>query len=136
MGQVLLIVGSLIFGFLGSVHLIYTFYSKKFEPYNNDTKKSMEESTLVLTKETSVWNAWVGFNTSHSFGAILIALFFIPLSIFNNEVIQNSQWFSILPSLIGVCYLILAVKYWFKIPAVGILLATFCFMASAIAYNF
>jgi len=136
LAQVLLIVGSLIFGLLGSIHLIYTFLSNKFDPYNIDVKLAMESTSPVLSKETSIWRAWVGFNASHSYGAILIALFFVPLSVFHNEMIQNSLWFSILPTAIGICYLVLATTYWFKIPVIGISLATFCFFCAAVLYNF
>lgn len=136
MAQILLIVGSLIFGLLGLIHLIYTFLSNKFDPYNIDVKLAMEGTSPVLSKETSIWRAWVGFNASHSYGAILIALFFVPLSVFHNEMIQNSLWFSILPIAIGICYLVLATKYWFKIPVIGISLATLCFFGAAVLYNF
>jgi len=136
MAQILLIVGSLIFGLLGLIHLIYTFLSNKFDPYNIDVKLAMEGTSPVLSKETSIWRAWVGFNASHSYGAILIALFFVPLSVFHNEMIQNSLWFSILPAAIGICYLVLATKYWFKIPVIGISLATLCFFGAAVLYNF
>lgn len=136
MAQALLVIGSLIFGLLGSIHLFYTFFTNKFDPRDIDVKYAMENTSPALTKETSIWRGWVGFNASHSFGAILIALFFIPLSIQHNEIIQNSLWFSILPAGIGVCYLILASKYWFKIPIIGISLATTCFLGAATAYNF
>lgn len=135
MQQLLLIIGSLIFGLLGSVHLIYTFLSNKFDPYKTEVKIAMQSTSPVLTKETSIWKAWVGFNASHSFGAILVALFYVPLSTFHLEIIQNSLWFSVLPFLIGVCYLILAIKYWFKVPLIGISIATLCFLAAAIQIN-
>jgi hypothetical protein len=135
MAQILLIIGAMIFGFLGSVHLFYTFFSSKFDPYDIAVKKSMQNSTLVLTKQTSLWNAWIGFNASHSLGAILVALFYIPLSLSHNELIQNSLWFSFLPTCIGFSYLILAKRYWFNIPFVGILIATTCFLTSALLYR-
>jgi len=135
MAQVLLITGSLIFGTLGSIHLFYTFFTHKFDPRDIDVKYAMENTSPRLTQETTIWQGLIGFNASHSIGAILIALFFVPLAVMHNEIIQSSLWFSILPAGIGVCYLILAVKYWFKVPAIGISLATLCFLAAAIAYN-
>jgi len=135
MAQVLLIIGSLIFGTLGSIHLFYTFFTQKFDPRDIKVKYAMENTTPRLTQETSMWQGLIGFNASHSIGAILIALFFIPLSIMHDEIIQSSLWFSILPAGIGLSYLILALKYWFKIPTIGISLATLCFLGAAIAYN-
>jgi len=48
------------------------------------------------------------------------------------EFIRTSIWYSILPVMIGLSYLILAKKYWFKIPFVGILISTACFFVTAI----
>ena len=135
MAQILLIIGSLIFGTLGSIHLFYTFFTHKFDPRDIEVKYAMESTSPRLTQETSIWQGLIGFNASHSIGAILIALFFIPLAVMHNEVIESSLWFSILPAGIGVSYLILAVKYWFKVPTIGISLATLCFLGAAIAYN-
>jgi len=135
MAQVLLIIGSLIFGTLGSIHLFYTFFTRKFDPRDIKVKYAMENTTPRLTQETSMWQGLIGFNASHSIGAILIALFFIPLSIMHDEIIQSSLWFSILPAGIGLSYLTLALKYWFKVPTIGISLATLCFLGAAIAYN-
>jgi hypothetical protein len=33
----------------------------------------MKQTSPVLTGETSMWDAWVGFNTSYSLGAMLFA---------------------------------------------------------------
>jgi len=111
MAQTLLVIGSLIFGILGSIHLFYTFFTHKFDPRDIEVKYAMENTTPRLTQETSMWQGLIGFNASHSIGAILIALFFIPLSIMHDEIIQSSLWFSILPAGIGLSYLILALKY-------------------------
>ena len=41
----------------------------------------MKQTSPVLTKDTTVWDAWVGFNASHSIGAMLVAAFYIPLAV-------------------------------------------------------
>jgi hypothetical protein len=136
MAQTLLILGSLIFGLLGIMHLVITFFSNKFDPRDIELKLAMQNTSPVISNETSMWRSLVGFHASHSAGAILVALFFIPLSIFHNEILQNSIWFSLLPTAIGLFYLILATKYWLKRPIVGISIATLCFLGSSILYNF
>jgi hypothetical protein len=40
----------------------------------------------------------------------------------------------LLPVVIGATYLWLAMRYWFRIPAIGIALATLCFTAAWLAY--
>ncbi len=133
--QVLLIAGAAIFGILGIVHLIYTFFSNKFNALDHNVTHAMKQTSPLLTQETSMWNAWVGFNASHSLGAILIAAFYVPLAINDMELIRENLWFSILPVVIGLSYLALAKKYWFKKPFISILIATICFIGVAVLTN-
>lgn len=135
MAQILLIIGASIFGVLGTVHLLYTFFTNKFEAYDSTVTEAMKGTSPILTKETSVWNAWVGFNASHSLGAILVAAVYIPLTTSYFYIIQQSAWFSSLPVLIGLSYLILAKKYWFKIPFFGVLISTICFAGATVLVN-
>jgi len=135
MAQILLITGAAIFGLLGTVHLMYIFFTNKFDPHDLSVKDAMMGTSPVLTKETTVWKAWIGFNASHSLGAMLVAGFYIPLTLSNFAVIEQSPWFTWLPVLIGLSYLFLAKKYWFKIPFFGVLISTICFASAAILVN-
>lgn len=139
MEQVLIIIGASIFGVLGTIHLIYTFFTNKFEAYDSTVTEAMKATSPILTRETTVWNAWVGFNASHSLGAMLFAGIYVPLTASNFNVVQQSAWFSTLPVLIGLSYLALALalakKYWFKIPFFGILISTVCFIGAAVLIN-
>lgn len=133
--QILLIIGATILGVLGTIHLVYTFFSNKFNAFDKNVTKAMKETSPILTKETTMWDAWVGFNASHSIGAMLVTAFYVPLAIENMEVIRSTIWFSVLPIIIGLSYLFLAKKYWFKIPFIGILLATVCFIGAGVLIN-
>ena len=124
-----------IFGVLGSIHLVYTFFTEKFSPYDASVAVAMESTSPRLTKETTMWRAWVGFNASHSLGAMLLAAIYIPLAVYHFELIQNSLWFSLLPVVVGISYLVLAKKYWFKIPFTGVLISLVCFIGSAWLVN-
>ena len=64
--QVLLIAGASIFGVLGTLHLIFTFFTNKFDAYDSSVTEAMKNTSPVLTKDTTVWDAWIGFNASHS----------------------------------------------------------------------
>jgi hypothetical protein len=126
--QVLFIIGASVFGLFGFIHLFYTFITNKFHAYDPVVTRAMKDTSPVITKETTIWRAWVGFNASHSLGMIYIAALYIPLSLFHFEFISDNHWFAVLPSIIGVSYIYLAKTYWFKIPFVGILLSTICFV--------
>ena len=133
--QILLIIGAAIFGILGTAHLLFTFFTNKFNAFDKSVTEAMKSTSPVLTKETTMWHAWIGFNASHSLGAMLVAAFYIPLVVTNMAFIRESMWFSILPVFIGVTYLVLAKKYWFKIPFIGIFISTICFTGAAILIN-
>ena len=135
MAQILLIIGASIFGVLGAAHLMYTFFTNKFEAHDSSVTEAMKGTSPILTKETSVWDAWVGFNASHSLGAMLVAAVYIPLTTSYFNIIQQSVWFSFLPTLVGVSYLVLAKKYWFRIPFFGVLISTLCFVGAAVLIN-
>ncbi len=133
--QTLLIIGATVFGILGTAHLLFTIFTNKFNAFDKTVTKAMKNTSPVLTKETTMWDAWVGFNASHSLGAMLITAFYVPLAVTNMAFIRESLWFSILPVIIGLAYLVLAKKYWFKIPFIGILISTACFTGAAILIN-
>ena len=135
MEKLLLIIGVSIFGALGTIHLLFTFLTQKFNPYNSEAKKAMLETSPKITKETSMWHAWVGFNASHSLGVMLFAAIYIPLSIHHFTIISSSIWLSTLPCIVGGSYLFLAKRYWFKVPFVGIFIALICFVVSACMVN-
>jgi len=130
--QILLITGAAIFGVLGVLHFYYTFFTDKFTPRDRKVTQAMKSTSPLLTKRTSVWDAWIGFNGSHSLGAIFIAAFYILLAATHMEVIRETAAFILLAILIGLSYLALAIRYWFRIPVIGILIATLCFIVSAI----
>ncbi len=130
--QILLIIGAAIFGILGVLHFYYTFFTDKFMTRDRKVVEAMKGTSPRLTKQTTVWNAWMGFNGSHSLGAIFIAAFYILLAVTHMDVIRETGAFILLAVLIGLSYLVLAIKYWFRIPMIGILVATLCFIVSAI----
>ena len=78
--------GSLIILLLGSIHLFYTFFSNKFSSKNEGLIAEMKISYPILTKETTMWRGWIGFNASHSSGAIFIG-------IINSLEIECSNYF-------------------------------------------
>ncbi|MDP2227488.1 MAG: hypothetical protein Q8J78_08440 [Moraxellaceae bacterium] len=127
----MLITGASIFGFLGAIHLFYTFFTEKFSPRDPMAADAMKGTSPLLTRDTTVWKAWIGFNASHSLGAMLLAAIYIPLAHSHFSVVQNSLWLSLVPVLAAISYTLLAFRYWFKIPLIGSAAALTCFVLSA-----
>jgi len=128
--KIFVLIASSIFLILGTIHIVYTFFTNKFLARDDETNKKMKSTSPILTNETSVWNAWIGFNASHSAGAMFIGLINIMLVCQHFEVYQNSFNILLLDICTGLFYLFLAKKYWFKIPLIGILIATSCFIVA------
>ncbi len=70
----LIIASSAIVLLLGTLHLIYTFATDKFQPRDPALAERMRQVSPMITRQTSLWRAWVGFNASHSLGAMLFGL--------------------------------------------------------------
>ncbi len=133
--QTLIVAGALIFGLLGTVHLAYTFFTGLFSPRDAATEASMKLTHPRLTRRTTLWKAWVGFNASHSLGAILFAAVYLLLALAHMDWLRDAPGLVWLAALGALAYLALAVRYWFRTPLIGIALASVCFLAAAIALS-
>jgi len=96
----------------------------------------MNATNPRITKETTLWNAWVGFNASHSIGAMFFGSATIYLALFQFSILVESTFYLLLCTFNSLFYLYLARKYWFSVPIIGISLATFCFVASTLLILF
>lgn len=132
---VLIVIGSLIFLVLGSIHLYYTFFSKNFSPRNSAVEMEMRNTSPLLTRQTSMWNAWVGFNGSHSLGAIFLGLVNCVLAIQYIQVLHDSILLQLINLFVVLFYFFLAKRYWFKIPLTGIFISSLCFAVATILFH-
>ena len=129
----LLIAGSAaIIMLLGLIHLLYTFYGPKLLPRDRDLKARMQEVSLVITRETTMWKAWVGFNASHSYGALLFGAVYGYLSLAHSAFLFQSAFLLSLGLLLLGGYAFLAKRYWFSVPFRAILLATVFYVIALI----
>jgi hypothetical protein len=119
----LIAAGAVILLLLGTVHLIYTFVGVKLHPRDAALKARMHEVTPVLTRETTMWRTWVGFNASHSFGAILFGLIYAYLPLRHSEVFFQSGFLVGLGLVTLAGYVVLGRLYFFSVPFRGIVAA-------------
>jgi hypothetical protein len=129
MSAILLILGGTVFGVLGALHAIYTLLDlrnpRRLAPVDPSVAHAMANSALRLSGgRTDMWRAWVGFNFSHSLGVLMVA----GLALWAGSRI-NALPVGIIPALtlIGLMYLVLALLYWFRAPAIGVAIGTGCF---------
>jgi hypothetical protein len=77
---------------LGVVHLVYTFWGPTLTPRDPALQISMSQISPVITKETTMWRCWVGFNASHSMGLILFGLVFGFLALARGKLLFQSPF--------------------------------------------
>ncbi|WP_026802630.1 LIC_13387 family protein [Arenimonas oryziterrae] len=130
--QILLVTGAAIFGLLGTLHLLYTFFTNKFDTRNPAVGEAMRATSPVLTGHTTVWKAWIGFNGSHSLGAMMFSAVYLLLAIGHMDWLRVAPVFVWLAVVNCLAYLVLAIKYWFRIPLTGIAISTVCFLIAAL----
>ncbi|MCB0522676.1 MAG: hypothetical protein H6577_10775 [Lewinellaceae bacterium] len=134
--RILLAAGSLIFLILGGMHLAFTFFSDKFSPKNPQLEKSMKASSPLITRRTTMWNAWVGFNASHSLGAIFFGAVNLLL-VWQFYSVFEKSWSILLLDLPTILfYWFLGKKYWFNVPFAGITIAGVLFLVAAFLLHF
>lgn len=129
---ILLILGGGVFGVLGTLHVIYTLLDlrnpRRLVPADPSVAQAMANSAVRLSGGgTDMWRAWIGFNFTHSIGVLLFA----ALAIWAGARI-NRLPAGIMPALtlIGCVYLVVAVRYFYRSPAIGIAIGTGCFAAA------
>ena len=125
--------GAVVIGLLGCVHGYLTI-SGGLDPSNGTTIEIMKNEATNLTKDANgnLYKAYLGFNYTHSLGAIIFSTY--SLYLYNKtDLFKDKQSKSILyGSTIGIAmsYLAISSKYFFIAPTRGIGLAALCFIGS------
>lgn len=138
LSRYLFLVGALPFVLLGLAHALATPRTtaepKGLSPRDPALREAMSKETLLLTRRTNMWLAWVGFNLSHSLGAVLFAG--VVLLIGRSPASFQAQAGVFLPLTVVVSglYLVLGLRYWFRTPIIGVALSGVCFVASSILF--
>ena len=120
--------------FLGFMHLVFTFHGSKFDPRDAELKARMMAVSPVISRQTTMWRAWVGFNASHSYGAILFGAVWAYLALAHPAFLFQSVFLLALGLVVLLGYVVLARVYWFSIPFRGIGLATVLYGLGLLVY--
>jgi hypothetical protein len=118
---------------LGAIHLVYTFWGPKLTPRDPGLQLSMKQISPVITKETTMWRAWIGFNASHSMGAMLFGSVYSFLAIVHSEILFQSSYLLTAGLAMVGGFFVLGKVYWFRIPFVGISISLACYVVSIVA---
>ncbi len=127
--RALITLSAAIFLALGSIHILYTFWGPKLTPRDPALQARMREVSPVISRETTMWKAWIGFNASHGLGALLFGLVYGYLAIVQPVFLFQSVFLLAVGFCILLSYLVLGKVYWFRVPFTGILLAFIAYVA-------
>ena len=83
----------------------------------------MREVSPVITRQTTLWKCWIGFNASHSMGAIGFGLIYGYLALMQPEMLFQSAFLLAVGFVLLTGYAILGERYWFSVPYKGICLS-------------
>jgi hypothetical protein len=137
--QLLLTVGSGIFLLLGAAHGVLTLKDlgnpRNFTPRDAKLRTAMQQSTIAFHPKINLWQAWLGFNLSHSLGLVMFGGAFLYVSIFHSLLFSQSSLLQGCSILVSAAYLVMSLKFWFSNPAIGSGISMGCFvLAAALSY--
>lgn len=126
--------GGAIFCVLGLVHAAYVWmdlrHPRRLVPGDPALIAAMARSRVRLAGDaTDMWRAWIGFNLSHSLGALLVG----AMAIAWPALAAGHAALAWLPAAVAAVYLLIGLRYWFHVPNAGIAVATLAFAAAALS---
>jgi uncharacterized membrane protein len=119
---------------LGVIHILYTFRGNKLYPRDAALHARLQEVSPVITRETTMWKAWVGFNASHGCGAVLFGLVYGYLALAHGALLFGSPFLLSVGLLLLGTYIILGKRYFFSVPFRCIVLATVLYVLALVAH--
>lgn len=118
---------------LGTLHLVYTFWGPKLTPRDPALRTAMTQVSPVITRDMTMWDAWVSFNATHSMGAMLYGLMYGYLAIAHAELLFSSPFLLVLGFATVGGYAAIGHVYWFRAPYLGACVSLACYVAGIIA---
>lgn len=131
--KILMVLSASIVLSLGVAHLVYTFRGPNLTPRDPALQISMSQISPVITNETTMWRAWVGFNASHSMGLILFGLVFGYLALAHGQLLFQSPFLLLVGFAMLGGFVVLCKIYFFSAPLRDISISLACYVASIIA---
>jgi hypothetical protein len=113
---------------LGILHFVYTIRGPKLHPRDADLEARMMAVSPVISPQTTMWRAWVGFNLSHSLCLIFFGTLYSYLALRHSTFLVHSWFLLLLGFVLLLAYAILAKLYWFSVPFVGVVIAAFLYL--------
>jgi hypothetical protein len=117
---------------LGVIHLVYTFHGSKLHPRDAAVRTQMENALPVLTKETTMWKSWIGFNATHSLGIILFGVMYGYLALAQRQLLFRSGFLLLTGVVMLAAYAYVSRRYFFSAPFRNVVLAGILYLIGTV----
>jgi hypothetical protein len=135
MAQIFLAISGAIFLALGTSHGVLTLrdvaHPRAFTPADDAVRIAMQGTRLRFNPRANFWQAWLGFNLSHSLGAVVVGGGLLALA-YHFPVFAASPLLQGAAVVVVAAYLVLSLRFWFWGPALGSGLSLFCVLAAVV----
>jgi hypothetical protein len=137
MSEMLFLVGAGVFALLGVVHGLLTLRDlrapRSFTPTDENVRRAMADTPLRFAPQTTMWDAWLGFNLSHSLGLVMFGTVFGVLAWRDFSIVGANLFLQIGAVVVALIYVLLATRFWFWVPAALSAAGALCFIVSALS---
>lgn len=136
MAEILLAIAGTSFLILGIAHGVLTLRDvatpRAFTPTDDTVRIAMQGARVALNPRLNLWQAWLGFNLSHSLGVVLFGAGLLLLALLHFPVFAASRLVQGAAAAVAAAYFVLALRFWFWGPALGTGLSLVCILVAAV----
>lgn len=139
------IVGAAILMAAGGGHVLLTLVDMVrptfFAPIDDAVRSAMETTGFRFRKlfpgandvTPTMWHIWVGMNASHGIGAFMFGLMCMMIAVHDYTLVASIGVLQPLTVVVPAAYIVLALRFWFYVPALAVTTATGCFLVAALS---
>ena len=120
----------------GALHALFTFRGRRLLPRDDALRTRMQEVSPVITRETTMWKAWLGFNASHGLGLVLFGVLYAWLALAHGALLFGSAFLLTLGFAALCAWVVLAKLYFFSVPLRGVVVATVLYVVGVLASRY
>jgi hypothetical protein len=131
--SLLVIASAAIVFVLGLLHLFHTYRGPMLHPRDAGVLEGMQRTSPRITRETTIWRAYVGFNVTHSLGLLLFGAIYAWLALAAPALLFGSLFLRVLGLLMLAACVVLARLYFFSVPFRCVVVATVLYVAGLVA---
>lgn len=135
----LLAMAGLIYLALGALHAVFTVLDernpRRLAPDDPAVTTAMQTSRVRLSRgATTMWQAWISFNLTHSIAALLFGTVCLIVTA-HMGIVVFMPWTLFALTATSALFALIGLRYWFGVPRAGTLIATALLAVAWVLYT-